>query len=48
MICFRLSSHPNIIGMKESGGDVAKIGEMVNQPKLLKMEHLGVVFGGFD
>ena len=25
----RLASHPNIVGMKESGGDVAKIGEMV-------------------
>ena len=26
-----MSSHPNIIGMKESGGDVAKIGEMVEE-----------------
>jgi 4-hydroxy-2-oxoglutarate aldolase len=25
----RLSRHPNIVGMKDSGGDVAKIGEMV-------------------
>jgi 4-hydroxy-2-oxoglutarate aldolase len=24
-----LCKHPNIIGMKESGGDVAKIGQMV-------------------
>jgi len=29
----RLSSHANIIGMKESGGDVAKIGEMVHLTK---------------
>jgi len=26
----RLSSHPNIIGMKESGGDVTKIGHLVH------------------
>jgi 4-hydroxy-2-oxoglutarate aldolase len=29
----RLAAHPNIIGMKESGGDVAKIGEMVHLTK---------------
>ncbi|XP_059092281.1 4-hydroxy-2-oxoglutarate aldolase, mitochondrial-like [Tigriopus californicus] len=28
-----LSGHPNIIGMKESGGDIAKIGEMVHLTK---------------
>src|SRR2546421_11146110 len=26
----RLAAHPNIIGMKESGGDVARIAEIVN------------------
>jgi len=29
----KLSSHPNIIGMKESGGDIAKIGQMVHLTK---------------
>ena len=29
----RLSKHPNIIGMKESGGDITKIGSMVYQTK---------------
>lgn len=29
----RLSSHPNICGVKDSGGDVAKIGLMVHQTK---------------
>ncbi|ELT93592.1 hypothetical protein CAPTEDRAFT_21733 [Capitella teleta] len=28
-VIVRLSEHPNIIGMKESGGDIAKIGNMV-------------------
>jgi 4-hydroxy-2-oxoglutarate aldolase len=27
---FRLANHPNIIGMKESGGDVAQIADLVN------------------
>ncbi len=26
-----LAPHPNIIGMKESGGDVAKIGQMIHE-----------------
>lgn len=26
----RLSAHPNIVGMKESGGDVAQIGELIS------------------
>ena len=28
-VVVRLSCHPNIVGIKDSGGDVAKIGEMV-------------------
>jgi 4-hydroxy-2-oxoglutarate aldolase len=28
--CSRLASHPNVIGMKESGGDVAQIAELVD------------------
>jgi 4-hydroxy-2-oxoglutarate aldolase len=27
--CSRLASHPNVIGMKESGGDVAQMAELV-------------------
>ena len=27
----RLATHPNIIGMKESGGDVAQIADLVSQ-----------------
>ena len=27
----RLATHPNIIGMKESGGDVAQVGDLVSQ-----------------
>jgi len=38
----RLSSHPNIIGMKESGGDVAKIGQMVH---LTKKEEFQLIAG---
>lgn len=30
---FRLAPHPNIIGMKESGGDITKIGTMVFKTK---------------
>jgi len=29
----RLAKHPNIIGMKESGGDITKIGSLVHQTK---------------
>ena len=29
----RLAKHPNIIGMKESGGDITKIGSMVHLTK---------------
>jgi len=38
----RLAAHPNIIGMKESGGDVAKIGEMVH---LTRREEFQVLAG---
>src|SRR6185503_14808341 len=27
----RLATHPNIVGMKESGGDVAQVGDLVSQ-----------------
>jgi len=37
-----LAKHPNIIGMKESGGDVAKIGEMVH---LTKGENFQLIAG---
>ena len=26
-----MAQHPNVIGMKESGGDIAKIGTMIHQ-----------------
>merc|ERR1711936_1020821 len=32
-IVVKLSKHPNIIGIKESGGDITKIGSMVYQTK---------------
>lgn len=32
-VVVRLASHPNIVGMKESGGDVTKIGQMVHLTK---------------
>ena len=33
-----LAKHPNIIGLKDSGGNVAKLGQLANEVKLQKLD----------
>jgi 4-hydroxy-2-oxoglutarate aldolase len=39
-VVLRLASHPNIVGIKDSGGDITKIAHMVHATKAQKFQIL--------